>query len=100
MTPTVKSPARRLAVACAVAVLATATLQAAPALADTATSANLQREVAVAHILQFSTGVLVTMSDGSFEQVRKGIYRHVDAKGQVIEIRTAVPTDTSRLLAM
>lgn|GEM_PF-1481875 len=80
--------------------------QSSAALADTATSANLQRGVAaaqapaVAHILQYSTGVLVTMTDGSYEQVRKGFYQRVGADGKLIEFRAASPADLTRLLAM
>ncbi|MDP3960755.1 MAG: hypothetical protein Q8Q26_11985 [Pseudorhodobacter sp.] len=102
MALTLKSPARVIAAA----VLLGLGLQSSVALADAATSANLQRGVAatqaaaVAHILQYSTGVVVTMTDGSFEQVRNGLYQRVDAEGQLIEIRAATPADTSRLLAM
>jgi len=102
MTLTLKTPARVIAAA----VLLGLGLQAAPALADAATSANLQRGAvvtqapAVAHILQYSTGVVVTMIDGSFEQVRKGFYQRVDANGTLIEFRAATSSDLTRLLAM
>ena len=102
MTLTLKSPARVIAAAALLGL----GLQSSVVLADAATSANLQRGAvvtqapAVAHILQYSTGVVVTMIDGSFEQVRKGFYQRVDANGTLIEIRAATSSDLTRLLAM
>jgi len=43
---------------------------------------------------------VVTMIDGSFEQVRKGFYQRVDANGTLIEFRAATSSDLTRLLAM
>ncbi|EEW26723.1 hypothetical protein [Rhodobacter ferrooxidans] len=89
--------ATSLASIAAFGLLGAPTLAQAAAEADAATAAP---SPSVMRVLHFKNWIEVTMTDGSYEQIKNGFYQHIDAAGTVLEIRAATSTDITRLLAM